>query len=68
MGIPTLMFFKNGERVDQVVGAVRRRRLKVKVDSLSGIITFRRFISGTLSPAALIDRPPGHCSPRQGAA
>lgn len=34
MGIPTVMFFKNGERVDQVVGAVPKTQLKSKIDSL----------------------------------
>jgi len=34
MGIPTLMFFKNGAAVDQVVGAVPKGQLKSKVDSL----------------------------------
>jgi len=34
MGIPTIMFFKNGERVDQVVGAVPKTQLKSKIDSL----------------------------------
>jgi thioredoxin 1 len=32
MGIPTLMFFKNGEKVDQIVGAVPKPQLKAKVD------------------------------------
>lgn len=36
MGIPTLMFFKNGAAVDQVVGAVPKGQLKSKVDSLLG--------------------------------
>jgi len=34
MGIPTLMFFKNGAAVDQVVGAVPKSQLKSKVDTL----------------------------------
>jgi len=34
MGIPTLMFFKNGQTVDQVVGAVPKSQLKTKVDTL----------------------------------
>ena len=34
MGIPTLMFFKNGQTVDQVVGAVPKSQLKTKVDAL----------------------------------
>jgi len=36
MGIPTLMFFKNGQKVDQVVGAVPKPQLKAKIDSLLG--------------------------------
>ncbi|MFA5353332.1 MAG: thioredoxin [Thermodesulfovibrionales bacterium] len=36
MGIPTIMFFKNGEKVDQVVGAVPKPQLKAKLDALLG--------------------------------
>lgn len=34
MGIPTIMFFKNGQTVDQVVGAVPKSQLQSKIDSL----------------------------------
>ena len=34
MGIPTVMFFKDGQKVDQVVGAVPKTQLKAKIDSL----------------------------------
>lgn len=34
MGIPTLMFFKGGQKVDQIVGAVPKPQLKSKIDSL----------------------------------
>ncbi|HDK17242.1 MAG TPA: thioredoxin [Nitrospirae bacterium] len=35
-GIPTLMFFKKGEIVEQIVGVVPKAQLKVKIDSLLG--------------------------------
>ncbi len=34
MGIPTIMFFKNGQKVDQIVGAVPKQQIKTKIDSL----------------------------------
>lgn len=33
-GIPTLMFFKNGGIVEQIVGVVPKAQLKAKLDSL----------------------------------
>ena len=33
-GIPTLMFFKNGEIAEQIVGVVPKAQLKAKLDSL----------------------------------
>ena len=41
MGIPTLMFFKNGQTIDQVVGAVPKTQLKSKVDALLANRSFR---------------------------
>jgi thioredoxin 1 len=35
-GIPTMMFFKAGESLDQVVGAVPKAQLKSKLDALLG--------------------------------
>ncbi len=35
-GIPTLMFFKNGQMVDQIVGVVAKTHLKAKLNSLLG--------------------------------
>ncbi|MDH5201940.1 MAG: thioredoxin [Nitrospirota bacterium] len=34
MGIPTLMFFKAGRKLDQIVGAVPKQQLKEKIESL----------------------------------
>jgi thioredoxin 1 len=34
MGIPTLMFFRGGQTVDQIVGAVPKSQLKSKIDAL----------------------------------
>jgi len=34
MGIPTLMFFKDGRSVDSIVGAVPKQQLKSKIESL----------------------------------
>jgi thioredoxin 1 len=36
MGIPTLMFFKDGEKVEQIVGAVPKPQLQTKIDQLLG--------------------------------
>ncbi len=36
MGIPTLMFFKDGEKVEQIVGAVPKAQLKAKIDQFLG--------------------------------
>ncbi|MDO8281858.1 MAG: thioredoxin [Thermodesulfovibrionia bacterium] len=33
-GIPTLMFFKNGKNIDQLVGAVPKATLAAKINSL----------------------------------
>ena len=33
MGIPTIMFFKNGTKLDQIVGVVPKQQLKTKIDS-----------------------------------
>lgn len=34
MGIPTIMFFKDGQKIDQIVGAVPKHQLKAKIDAL----------------------------------
>ncbi|MBM4136555.1 MAG: thioredoxin [Nitrospira sp.] len=34
MGIPTLMFFKDGRKVDQIVGAVPKQQLTSLIESL----------------------------------
>jgi len=33
MGIPTIMFFKDGAKLDQIVGVVPKQQLKAKIDS-----------------------------------
>ncbi|KPK44762.1 MAG: thioredoxin [Nitrospira bacterium SM23_35] len=33
MGIPTIMFFKDGAKLDQIVGVVPKQQLKAKLDS-----------------------------------
>ncbi len=33
MGIPTIMFFKDGQKIDQVVGAVPKAHLKSKIEA-----------------------------------
>jgi thioredoxin 1 len=37
MGIPTLMFFKDGRSLDSIVGAVPKQQLKSKIDSLLAV-------------------------------
>ncbi|MEW6570975.1 MAG: thioredoxin [Nitrospirota bacterium] len=34
MGIPTIMFFRNGTKLDQIVGVVPKQQLKARIDSL----------------------------------
>jgi thioredoxin 1 len=34
MGIPTIMFFKDGTKLDQIVGVVPKQQLKAKIESL----------------------------------
>ncbi|HLG21268.1 MAG TPA: thioredoxin [Candidatus Manganitrophaceae bacterium] len=34
MGIPTLLFFKDGKLVDKIVGAASKKQFKDKIDSL----------------------------------
>mgnify|MGYP001123935041 FL=1 len=34
MGIPTIMFFKDGQKIDQIVGVVPKSTLKSKIDML----------------------------------
>ncbi len=33
MGIPTIMFFKDGVKLDQIVGVVPKQQLKARLDS-----------------------------------
>lgn len=32
MGIPTIIFFRDGQKIDQVVGALPKQQLKAKID------------------------------------
>ena len=34
MSIPSLLFLKNGEKVDQVIGAVEKRKLVERIDTV----------------------------------
>jgi thioredoxin 1 len=34
MSIPTLMFFKDGQKVDQIIGALPESAIKLKIDAL----------------------------------
>ena len=34
MSIPTLLFFKNGDKIEQIVGAVPEAELRPKIDAL----------------------------------
>jgi thioredoxin 1 len=36
MGIPTIIFFKGGKKLDQVVGAVPKSQLKSMIDTHIG--------------------------------
>ena len=36
MGIPTILFFKDGQEADRIVGAVPKPQLKSKIDALLG--------------------------------
>lgn len=33
MGIPTIMFFKDGQKIEQIVGIVPKSQLKTKIDA-----------------------------------
>jgi thioredoxin 1 len=36
MGIPTIIFVRNGQEADRIVGAVPKPQLKAKIDALLG--------------------------------
>jgi thioredoxin 1 len=36
MSIPSLLFFKNGEKVDQIIGAVEKRKVAEKIEVVLG--------------------------------